>query len=61
MSKALLITLKEARPCRRCGEQIMVGQKAVKSIGRDSSLFDSGATTVYLHEECWKPNRNQNC
>ena len=60
MSNAILIIAKETHFCRKCKKDIVPGDKAVKSIGRESTCGESHATTVYLHENCWKPARNQN-
>lgn len=60
MGKVILITTTSPHTCRRCKGEIKEGEKAIKTSSMSSSCSESFATTVYLHEKCWQPRRNQN-
>ncbi len=61
MGKIALVVLSEStRTCEKCAKEIELGEKAVKLVSRKSSSGGSWATTIYLHEKCWTPKRNQN-
>ena len=53
--RVTLVELSQERDCHKCGKKIAVGEKAVKTVAGSSSCSVTEISSVYVHEQCWKP------
>lgn len=54
-----LIIITSEYPCRRCGQLIHPGEKAVKYKSAKSLCNATEIYSFFYHEGCWKPRRKK--
>ena len=52
-------TVAKSHICHKCGKQIDVGQKAVKTKSAKARCSTTEIYAVYCHEGCWTPRRSR--
>jgi len=53
--RVALVELSQERVCHKCSKKIAVGEKAIKTVSGSSSCSATEISSVYVHEQCWKP------